>query len=151
MARYALAAEYYNPLNIVRITGDCPMIPAWVISRITALALQHGYDYVANVHEDFRTTIDGSDCEVFSRRMLTHCAGTHDDPYDREHVTTGMRKHPPEWAKMGHVANHFDLSSVKLSVDTPADLERVREAMTSGLEKLAAAQQHFGKKAVHLL
>ncbi len=151
LARYKEAADWYNADLVVRITGDCPMIPPFTISRITALCIQNSYDYIANVDERYRTTLDGSDCEVMTYRMLEDCELRARELSDREHVTTFMRKDPPKWAKMAHVANHFDHSAIKLSVDTPEDLERVREAMTSGQEKLTAARAQFGAKAVHLL
>lgn len=151
LSRYVEAARGFGADFIVRITGDCPMIPPWVIMRTAALSIENQYDYCSNVDERFRTALDGADCEVVSKSLLEYLGQTARDAEDREHVTTLARRCPPPWARLGFVTGHFDLSWMKLSVDTPEDLERVRVATQSGLDKLAAARRHFGRRAVHLL
>lgn len=149
LARYAQALELYNPSLVVRITGDCPLLPSFVISKLVALAVDKRYDYISNVDPRFRTALDGADCEVISARLLKHVAATATDPADREHVTTMIRRAPPEWAKIGVVVNYFDHSDLKLSVDTPEDLERVRQAFASANDKHQQAVLTFGSQAVH--
>lgn len=149
LKRYAIAAQKTNADVIVRVTGDCPMIPNFIISKLVTLALTNSYDYVSNVDERFRTTLDGSDCEVISRRLLDDVDKRAVLPEDREHVTPLIRRHPPDWAKMGFVCNYFDLSDIKLSVDTLEDLERVRLAYESANEKYQKACLTFGQMAVH--
>lgn len=151
LARYFGVVEARGSDYVVRVTGDCPMLPSWAVSRTVALALANGYDYISNVDERFRTAIDGSDVEVVSRRLLVDTQDRATEAADREHVTTLIRRDPPGWAKLGFVMNHFDLSGIKLSVDTPEDLERVRRATESGVEKEYRAQLHFGKSRVHFL
>lgn len=151
LGRYVGAAEARDADLVVRITGDCPMMPSWAIGRIVALAITKNYDYISNVDERFRTAIDGSDVEVFSRRMLADAHERASGAGDREHVTTLMRRDPPSWAELGFVMGYFDLSDIKLSVDTPQDLERVRRATESAATKEFQAQMHFGKSRVHFL
>ena len=110
-----------------------------------------GYDYISNVDERFRTTLDGADCEVISRRLLDDTAQRATAPSDREHVTTLIRREPPAWAKIGVVLNHFDLSWIKLSVDTEEDLERVRRAAESAQRKHQEAAMVFGRGSVHTI
>lgn len=149
LSRYATAAEKFGADMVVRITGDCPMIPSFVISKLVTLAVVNGYDYVSNVDERFRTTLDGSDCEVISRKLLDDIAERAVLPADREHVTMLIRRYPPPWAKIGFVCNYFDLSDLKLSVDTPEDLERVRRAFETAYDKYQKACLEFGQQAVH--
>lgn len=151
LERYRMATEHWKADVVVRITGDCPLVPPHTISRVTALALDRGYDYVSNVDERFRTTIDGSDCEAVSRRLLLDTAARATETADREHVTTLIRREPPEWAKMGIVLNHFDLSWIKLSVDTEEDLARVRQAEESAVLKRQRAMMVYGRANVHTL
>lgn len=151
LQRYAGAADALSADLIVRITGDCPLIPSFVISRITSLAIEKAYDYISNVDERFRTTLDGCDCEVISRRLLDDTAKRATEPADREHVTTMIRRDPPEWAQIGVVLNHFDLSWIKLSVDTEDDLARVRKAAESAQTKHQQAAMTFGKNSVHTI
>ncbi len=151
LARYAEAANFYKPDYVVRITGDCPLIPSYVISRIVSLAVQHRYDYISNVDERFRTALDGIDCEAISYRLLQAIDDEAHEPRDREHVTTYLRRSPPDWAQMGAVVNYFDHSDMKLSVDTREDLDRVRGAFDKAQEKYHLATRTFGNNAVHTL
>ncbi len=149
LTRYLLALEKFQPEYIVRITGDCPMIPPHIISKLVSMAFHSGYDYVSNVDERFRTSLDGADCEVISGRLLQTIGERAVSVYDREHVTTMIRREPPEGAKIGTVVNHFDDSDLKLSVDTPEDLERVRMAFERANEKYQKAVMTFGHTQVH--
>lgn len=149
LSRYMDAVEAYNPEAVCRITGDCPLVPSFVISKLITLRHQNLYDYISNTDPRFRTSLDGADCEVMSAKILEYAARNAKEPYDREHVTPFIRNSPPPWAKMGCVVNHFDHSDLKLSVDTKEDLERVRNAFGSANEKYLQAVGTFGRGAVH--
>jgi spore coat polysaccharide biosynthesis protein SpsF len=149
LKRYVMLAQKFSADYIVRITGDCPLLPSPLITKHIKVALKNAYDYVSNVHEEFRTSLDGFDVEVFSRKMLDWADQTASIPSDREHVTTFMRRHPPEWAKIGHVINYISMANVKLSVDTPEDLERVRVAYNEIKRALKTAEELHGKAALH--
>jgi spore coat polysaccharide biosynthesis protein SpsF (cytidylyltransferase family) len=71
------------------------------------------------------------------------------EPYDKEHVTTVIRRNPPTWAKMGLAMSYLDLSGIKLSVDTEDDLHRVREAYDAAYSKYQAAVKFYGPGKVH--
>ena len=148
--RYMVAVDRYQPDYVVRITGDCPLIPSNTIISITLLAMNKRYDYCSNVDERFRTSIDGTDCEVISTRLLRYAAEMATDPKDREHVTTFIRRNPPDWSTNGMVLNYFDLSDHrKLSVDTEEDLNAVRDAFDSTMAKFQGATRFYGKGRVH--
>jgi len=149
--RYARAVADSGADYLVRITGDCPLIPPTVISKMLLVAVNNRYDYVSNVDEKFRTSVDGTDCEIISKKLLEHAAAFATAAGDREHVTTMIRREPPEWAKIGFVIDPFDNSCVKLSVDTEDDLKAVRHAFESGHEKYVAACETFGHRSVHRL
>jgi spore coat polysaccharide biosynthesis protein SpsF (cytidylyltransferase family) len=149
LSRYVQAAETYQAGAIVRITGDCPLVPSWIISKLITLREVKNYDYISNTDPRFRTALDGADCEVLSAKMLEYLGKEAKDPYDREHVTTYVRKYPPSWAKISCVVNDFDHSELKLSVDTKEDLERVRQAFGSANKKYEEAVLTFGHQAVH--
>jgi spore coat polysaccharide biosynthesis protein SpsF (cytidylyltransferase family) len=152
LARYMIAAEKYDADLIVRITGDCPLIPSNTIIGIGLLAVHKNYDYISNVDEQFRTSIDGTDTEVISSRLLRYAAENATNDEDREHVTTFIRRCPPEWAQNATVIGHFDLSGhQKLSVDTVEDLEAVRKAFDSTMNKFQGATRVYGKGRVHRL
>jgi spore coat polysaccharide biosynthesis protein SpsF len=149
LSRYYEAGKTYN--YVVRLTGDCPLIPDFVITKLIKNALTNSYDYVSNVEESYRTAIDGHDCEVISARLLEWLHYSALEASDREHVTTLARREPPEWAKHGFVINYHDHSGLKFSVDTPDDLARVRDEYDTREQKQLAAERRFGKWAVHRL
>lgn len=149
LTRYAQAAARFKSDYVVRVTGDCPLIPSFLISKMIKTAVVNGYDYVSNVDPRFRTAADGHDCEAISIRLLKHLDETAKDPADREHVTLAARRSPPEWARLGHVTGHVDLSNLKLSVDSLEDLERVRAQYARINEMDHAAAETFGRHCVH--
>lgn len=127
LSRYVQAAEKTNADYVVRITADCPLIPPYLISKHITAAVVNKHHYLSNVDERIRTSVDGVDCEVISKEALHWLNENAKDPVDREHVTTLIRRQPPGWANIGHVVSYLDLSGLKLSVDTPEDLDRVRQ------------------------
>lgn len=151
LSRYYLALERLHPDYVVRITGDCPLIPDFLIAKHITTAIKGRYDYVSNVDEETRTAIDGHDCEVMSSRMLGWLHGAAETASDREHVTLLARREPPDWARRGAVLNYHDQSHLKLSVDTAEDLARVREEYERRDVKLYRAERKFGRQSVHRL
>lgn len=149
LSRYVAAMERYSADYIVRVTGDCPLVQSNIIIGLTLFAVNKSYDYISNVDERFRTAIDGHDCEVLSRKMLEWTDEQATLQTDREHVTTLIRREPPGWANMGIALNNVDLSDIKLSVDTPEDLEVVRKAFDSAFSKYQGASRIYGRKNVH--
>lgn len=151
LERYAIARDQYNPDYIVRLTGDCPLLQVNTIVFLVNLAINNAYDYISNTEERCRTAIDGADCEVISGRLFDYTAECATRPEDREHVTTFTRRARPEWARMAIAMNHFDLSGLKLSVDTEQDLKRVREVFDSTFAKQQEAAKLYGKGNIHRL
>lgn len=149
LSRYMSLAHQVPSHYIVRITSDCPMIPAWLISKIIGIALINKYDYCSNVDDRCRTTPDGWDVEVFSFQMLQFAYDNAKDPYDREHVTPFMRKSLPSWSRQGFVINSLDLSELKISIDTEEDLARAKEEEGKVQKKMEVAQKLYGKSSVH--
>lgn len=141
LGRYKVAFDELKPDFIVRITGDCPLIPPYVITTLVKKSIIGNLDYCSNVDERWRTDLDGWDCEVISARLFQYVCDYAKDKSDREHVTTFIRRSPPRWAKIASVIGFVDMSHVKLSVDTAEDLERARTANQSLQEKVNAARR----------
>lgn len=126
LSRYKRAAEILQSDYVVRITSDCPFVPPFIISKLILIATKDGLDFLTNASPRYRTSPDGHDVEVISRRTLDWLDenATGDE---REHVTSRMHISPPPWAKIADVIGFADMSSVKLSVDTPEDLKRIEK------------------------
>ncbi len=151
LTRYKMLVDHYDADYVARITGDCPLIPAYLITKHIKTSVVNQYDYLSNVDEQVRTAADGTDCEVLSRRMIEHLDQTAKDPKEREHVTLRARSHPPEWAKIGHVVGFLNLAGFKLSVDTYEDLERVRQEYSKVRQAVEKAEALHGRGNVHRL
>lgn len=131
LGRFALAARTMKADTVMRVTGDCPLLDPGACEAVLAeyvLSRPLGIEYVSN-----DTTCsgypDGTDCEVFSARLLyeadesaaEHASWVHGD---REHVTTWMRRTQQTTRTVRY---RSDLRYLKLSVDRQEDLDRVRQ------------------------
>ncbi len=141
LSRYKELLDTFQADYIVRLTGDCPLIPPFLITKHVKVAVQDRLDYCSNVSPDWRTEADGRDCEVMSRQTLQWLTVNVCDPLDAEHVTTLLRREPPDWLKEGRVIGFMDHSALKFSVDTPEDLARVRDQVDRLKKKEAVARQ----------
>lgn len=150
LGRYVSFGDRLNLDFVVRVTGDCPLLPSYLISSLINDCIRGGHDYCSNVDESCRTAIDGYDVEVFSRAALAWANENAKEPRDREHVTTIMRtKAFADKFSYSVVLGHLDLSHLKYSVDTMEDLERVRAAKERIKMALQVATAKCEKKNVH--
>jgi spore coat polysaccharide biosynthesis protein SpsF (cytidylyltransferase family) len=126
LLRYAAAAESVDAQEILRLTGDCPLIDADIIDTVVQARRLAGADYASNI--DPPTFPDGTDVEVFTRATLVRAAREARQPAEREHVTLWMRT---EGARLNrvNVPALADMSGLRLTVDYPDDLAAVREVV----------------------
>lgn len=123
LTRYVNAVQSDGCDYVVRVTGDCAFIPAFVISRHIKTALLKRADFTTNTI--VRTFIEGYDCEVLSRRFLERLDKI-STPEEREHVTGAKQRLLSERGfHFCHIFERFDMSGLpKTSVDTQEDYER---------------------------
>lgn len=150
LSRYVKMSERMNADYIVRVTGDCPLLPHFLVGKAITVALKNQFDYVSNVDEEIRTAADGFDVEVFSRRALDWVNENAKSEPEREHVTLLLRsKQIPRDFKIGHIVGYLDLAHVKLSVDNQEDLERVRAHYGRIQMAIQKAEALHGKGSIH--
>lgn len=123
LSRYVNCVKQTKSDYIIRLTADCPDIPAPLISHMIFSATNNKLDYKSNVWEQCRTHPDGFDVEVISDRAIRWLAEVAEKPEHLEHVTLMLRENTPDWLKVGHCVGYIDASSLKTSVDTQEDLE----------------------------
>lgn len=143
LARYVEAQRITGAQYIVRLTSDCPLVLDYLISKHINVCVIEDYDYVSNVDESCRTTADGFDCEILSEAALKWLDANADGP-DREHVTPLIRKIRPKELRQAIIMSKLDTSRMKMSVDTPEDLENMRTYFHDLETKKEAAQRLFG-------
>jgi len=148
LTRYAMMAEKMDADYIVRVTGDCPLIPPNVIQNAIKNAVMNQSDYVSNVDPRIRTAPDGHDVEVISRKLLEYVHHNATDPGDREHVTTFARREPFEGARFDPIIGFLPVN-LKISVDTEDDLELVRAVYNEIQASVKLGRELYGEKNVH--
>jgi spore coat polysaccharide biosynthesis protein SpsF len=126
LARYKGALSAFGPAEVlVRLTADCPLADPEVIDAAIALLLDRGLDYAANTPAR-RTYPKGLDVEVMRAGALLRAARDGHDPYEREHVTPYLYRHPELFAQ-DFISQDVDEGEVRWTVDRPDDLEFVRQ------------------------
>ena len=124
LERFQLAAEFSNARAIVRITADDPFKDPEVIDRAVSLLDELKVDYCSNtLHPSFP---EGIDVEVFTSDALRTAFRNATLPSEREHVTPYIWTRPKEF-KLHNVSHEPDLSSLRWTIDYPADLSMARE------------------------
>lgn len=128
--RYVGAARAFSVEGqVVRLTADCPLADPGVIDDCVRLQVELGVDYCSNGRR--RTYPHGLDVEAFSLEALEIAAREAADPYDREHVTPFIYRHPERFT-LGELAQANDEGHLRWTVDTPEDFafaEKVYEAL----------------------
>lgn len=125
LARFSGTYAAFGPAtHVARLTGDCPLADPEVIDRVVRHHIACGADYTTNAVQP--TWPDGLDVEVMRATVLQRAFVEARLPSEREHVTPYIHKHP-EWFRVEHVRGEQDLSSLRWTVDEPADLAFVTE------------------------
>jgi spore coat polysaccharide biosynthesis protein SpsF (cytidylyltransferase family) len=122
LTRFVLAAREHVADVVVRVTADCPLVDPDIVDAIVRTRAEREVEYASNV--DPATYPDGYDVEVLTTACLERLDREALLGYEREHVTARIREHPGEYAT-ANVEWDRDLSSIRLTVDVPEDLERV--------------------------
>lgn len=137
--RFYQAAVQYPAGVIVRITADCPLLDPSVTDRVVQAFLDERCDYASNTL--ICTYPDGLDVEVFTFQALERAWREARLLSEREHVTPYIKKHP-EIFRLKNVKHDCDLSSLRWTLDEPADLEFIR-AVYDG-----ASREFFGMEEI---
>ena len=146
LGRFMGAIEAFGPVRtVVRLTADCPLADPELIDETLKLHARSGADYTSNTPAR-RSYPKGLDVEVFEAVALKIAASETTDPYDHEHVTPFLYRHPKRFAVAG-LEQAADEGDVRWTVDRPDDLDFVRAVY----EELYAAKPAFTSDDVRAL
>ena len=140
--RFYRATLEDRPDAVCRLTADCPLLDPLVIQRVIETFQASGADYASNAAPP--TFPDGLDVEVFRTDALAHAWREARLPSEREHVTPFIRNHTELFTSV-NVTHTSDLSSLRWTVDEPADLEMVGrligrlDSPLAGLDEILSA------------
>jgi spore coat polysaccharide biosynthesis protein SpsF (cytidylyltransferase family) len=123
LGRFTSAVEAHPADEIVRLTADCPLTDPGLVEAALRLRRTTGADYAGNTL--IRTFPDGLDVEVLTAATLATIDREATEPADREHVTRFVLARPARF-RLANLRAPVALADERWTVDTPADLDRVR-------------------------
>jgi spore coat polysaccharide biosynthesis protein SpsF len=122
---HGAAGLYPEATTLVRLTADCPLADWTVIDATIARHEETRADYTSNTPA-VRTYPHGLDTEVMARGALERAWREAAEPYEREHVTPFIYRHP-ELFRVASLSQSPSFAHLRWTVDFPEDLEFVRE------------------------
>jgi len=132
LERFYQACLKYNAVDVLRITADCPLVDPGLINRLYNFYKLGGFDHAgiatgAGVDSSniFKFP-DGLDCEWFNFLALEKANASAANMLDREHVTPYIWNNK-DLFKVGIFQSDIDYSNIRLTLDTPLDLDTFNE------------------------
>jgi spore coat polysaccharide biosynthesis protein SpsF (cytidylyltransferase family) len=138
-SRYMKLKNSYD--YVVRLTSDCPNVPAITINKLIFTAIHYELDYLANSWEKYRTSIDGHDCEIMSRRAMEWLEFNANEKSEKEHVTLAIRNKLPKELSIGALIGKEDFSYLKHCIDTEEEYKDACQRFESAISKRKQAIQ----------
>ena len=123
LQRFIDAAKSYNPEYIIRITADCPFLDSKMLDKMIRIFEKNKIDYLSNSNPP--TFPDGLDIEIISYEALKRANKLAKSKYDREHVTTFIKK--KKFFKKINYVNKKDLSNYRWTLDTKEDFLLIKK------------------------
>ena len=126
--RFYQAAHLFQAGTVVRLTADCPLLDPVLVDETVSLFRSSGADFTANrLPPPFHRTYPiGLDTEVCSFAALERAWKEATALHDREHVLPYLYEVEGRF-RVAVLNYHQDYGSLRWTVDTPADLELVRQ------------------------
>ncbi len=120
--RFYKTALKFRAKNILRITGDCPMVDPFMVDKFIEKFVLLKPDYLSNTIKP--TYPDGLDLEIFSFNTLKKTWKNCKDKHDREHVTQYMIKNK-KFNKV-NIKNKVNYSNLRFTLDYELDLKLIK-------------------------
>lgn len=115
LSRFQHLAKKYNPENIIRVTGDCPLINPIIINQLISIIKKKEIDYASNTIQ--RTFPHGFDVEIFKSSIIKEFNNPSEN--DIEHVTPFI--YNSKKYKLFSLIDKNNNSSFRLTLDTKYD------------------------------
>lgn len=128
LKRYFDCATYHKVKDIIRIPSDCPFIDPKIISNGIKIYKEKKYDYVSNLCPP--TFIDGNDFEMFNYRTLKFIYKNAKNKFDKEHVTTFLRKKIKSFKTKNFKTNHNLSLKYRITLDYKEDFKLLKKIVS---------------------
>ena len=143
--RFYNAALINKPKNVIRITGDCPLVDPDLISKLINYYEKNDFDYcgiatgagVAEKESIFRYP-DGLDAEIFKFSTLEKAYKNATTKLELEHVTPYIWGNPQIF-KLGVLNSDVDYSNLRWTLDNLEDFKLIKWIYS----KLYSKNKHF--------
>ena len=138
--RFIKAARFNNLSHIVRICADNPLLDMLKLQQLIVSTENKNYDYYAYATSDLKPTIltsFGFWAEFVSLDALEKVESSTNEEFFREHVTNYVYTHPNNFnIKYSLINPQIEREeNIRLTIDTEADFEVVKEIFTELKEK----------------
>ena len=131
LQRYVDCANFFCENDIIRITGDSPLVDIRILKKMIDIYNSKKYDLVTNVFP--RTFPSGQSVEIVSSKTFMGINQEKLSNYDKEHVTSFFYKHAENFRIYNFKCN-YSHKGIKLSIDTHEDLKRVEKIINNDLK-----------------
>lgn len=130
--RFYKAVKNINPLWVVRVTSDCPLIDPILVDKVVEVTQAENEDYGSNAIDE--TFPDGQDVEVFKFTALETAWKNAKKESEREHVTPYIKnnsnfKGENIFSSISY-KNNIDYSKIRMTVDELSDFELINKVIT---------------------
>jgi glutamate-1-semialdehyde 2,1-aminomutase len=123
LKRYYDCAKKNNIHNILRITGDCPLVDPTLVDNLINVYQKKKVDYLSNIEE--RSYPDGMDIEIFSMKALSQANSSVVLFSDKEHVTNYFLR-SDIFKKYNYLKNGKNFSNLRITLDTKNDFKLIK-------------------------
>lgn len=127
--RYYQAAKFYKADNILRATGDNPIVEPYFANRLLKKHIEYKADYSSNKSEIGSNLPDGLGMEIFTFDALERSAKESTQVHHFEHVDEYILENRDKFKiyKDVNVGTLYDCSNIRLTVDTQEDFKIVEK------------------------
>ena len=128
--RYYRAAQHFKIKHLVRIMADCPLVDPSELDKFFSIYEFMNTDnlYLSNyTPPELASYCNGSDIEIFSKRMLEEASNIFKSNKDREHVTFQFwdGRFSCNHLKIGW-QEELSINDIRLTVDYEEDIEVIK-------------------------
>ncbi len=129
LQRYYLASKHYKADNILRATGDNPLVEPYFANELLEKHIRYEADYSSNKSEVGSNLPDGLGIEIFTFSALEISMNKSSQEYHFEHVNEYILENKKDFKiyKDVNVGGLVDKSYIRLTVDTKDDFEKVEK------------------------
>jgi len=129
LERYYKAALFFNADNIIRATGDNPLVEPFFAKELLNEHIKNKVDYSSNKSEIGSNLPDGLGVEIFTFEALKISMEKAIYEYHFEHVNEYILENRDKFKiyKDCNVGGFIDYSQIRLTVDTFDDFKKVEK------------------------